>query len=220
MIQAHIEKNLHHEFQLDDKYGLHMIFVSQDMLGTGKVFNPHWAREFANRASREAVCRWTSHRRDQWQAWGELAEAIGRDAFYKHMEQMMAAEPPELVAGNVVHRCDDDTDVILGEMLHGRQGGTRIEGLHRHRFADAATRDRFYDWLYAGDIQLLSKCLINMIYAEGTAAVSEAIDGALANWKPKRSGRGRGGKTGRSNGNRPLGSSLPTQVFVRVPAAA
>ena len=186
MIQAYIDKNVQHEFQRDDKYGCHMVFVSQDMLNSGTVFNPHWAREFGNLESRQAMCRWTSHRRDQWQAWGELAEAIGRDAFYKHMEQMMAAEPPELVRGNIIQRCDDDTDVILGEMLQSQQGRIRMEELHRHRFADAATRDRFYEWLYAGDVNLLSRCLVNMIYSEGTAAVSEALDAAAANWKPKR----------------------------------
>lgn len=109
------------------------------------------------------------------------ARGIGHAAFYAHMAQLMAANPPELILGNVVSRCsDDDRDIILGEMVQSNAGGDGMQGLHRHRFADAASRDRFYEWLYASDAALISQCLVQRIYAEGTAATSETVDAAVA----------------------------------------
>ena len=177
MLLTHIDPNARHTFAADRRNGFHLLFVTTDMLKQS-YFEPHWVREAGDERSFAALLRWTSVRRDQWQAWGRLAEAIGREAFYQHMRDLMTAEPIAECTGTVVQRQDDIREIVLGEMLAGTDGVV-IEELYRHRFASAAARDRFYDWFYTDRNCDSVAALLQIGYNQGTAALGRALD-ALA----------------------------------------
>ena len=174
MLCSHIDPNARHTFAFDQRRGFHILFVTQDMLGHSH-FEPHWVREAGDERAFKALLRWISVRRDQWQAWGSLAESVGPAAFYQHMRDLMAAEPVAECVGTLVQRQEDPCEIVLGEMLHG-QNGVQMEELYRHRFQSAAAREHFYDWFNTDPNCHSAAALLHIGYAEGTAALGQALD--------------------------------------------
>ena len=179
-------------FVQDCKRGFFLLFTSAEEYKRNP-FHPLWAREAADERTFKAMVRWAAIRRDRWQEWGELAERIGRDAFYDHLAGLMAAEPAELPTATLVHKSANPWEIELGQMLHGPHG-RRAEYLHVHRFASAAARDGFFAWLYADDNISSAQILMDVAFGGGTDELDILLDklaelGEPGIARPKRSKR-------------------------------
>lgn len=192
MIQARIDADTeNHHFLRDDRAGFHLVFVSREAKKQNP-FMPHWVGTCGDKDSLDAMCRWTGVRRDQWQEWGELAERIGHQAFAKHMDDLLKAEPLVRVEAALVQRQDDPTQVGIGEMTYGPQG-VRMEVLHVHTFQSEAACQAFHDWFHTGRNHEMAGGLVNIAYSAGTDELDTVLDN-IANvqlTKPKRAPRGR-----------------------------
>lgn len=160
---------------IDNHNPLRVVLASRAMLEAKGSVEPLWHREAGDARSMAALLRWVAIRRDRWQEWGLLAEHLGPDAFYKHMRDRMELDPPGECMGTMVTRLDDDTGIMIAESMHGPQGLFN-QPLRVHRFASAAARDRFYEWLYADDNIHAVNALARLGYADGGIALSEALD--------------------------------------------
>jgi hypothetical protein len=178
MLPTHIE-NENYRFVIYNRNPLCILFASQAMINARVPTESLWHREAANKESMRALARWVGVRRASWQEWGRLAEAIGRDAFYRHMHDLMIAEPPALCTGTVVQRQDDPREIAMGEVTHGASG-MRFEVLYRHRFASPAASDRFYDWFLTDRNCDLADSLLQIAYSKGTAALGKILDDLAA----------------------------------------
>ena len=175
MLPTYIEVNEKYRFVIDNRNSLCVIFATQAMMNAKVPTEPLWHREAGNDESMRALVRWVGIRRAHWQEWGRLAEAIGRDAFYRHMHDLMTAEPPALCTGTVVQRQADPREIAIGEMMHG-PAGLHLEMLCRHRFASPAACDRFYEWFLTDRNCDLADPLLQIAYSQGTAALGQVLD--------------------------------------------
>ena len=175
MLPAIIDRNEHFQIILDDTRGFHALLVSADQLGGSNPMVPLWFGTCLDGVTLSALARWVGFRRDQWQAWGALAERIGRNAFAQHMHQMFAAEPLENVMGTTMTLQVDPLEVTIGEQLQD-SFRMRTELIYRHRFASAAMRDRFDRWLHTGDNFQALERLVHLAYSQGTKALGLELD--------------------------------------------
>lgn len=160
---------------IDSHTPLRIVLTSQAMLERGGMIEPLWHRDAADVRSFNALLHWTAIRRDRWLEWGQLAEALGRPAFYQHMRERMEIEPPAECIGTVVTRLDDPAEILIGESMHGPQG-LFTQPLHSHRFASPAARDRFYEWMYSDDNVHAVNALCQLGYAKGAIALGDRLD--------------------------------------------
>lgn len=192
MIPARIDADTeNHTFLRDERAGFHLVFVSRESRKQNP-FTPHWVGTCGNGESLEAMVRWMAVRRDQWQAWGELAERIGPQAFAKHMDDLLKAEPLVRVEGALIQRQDDPTQLGLGEMLTGPKG-VRLEVLHVHTFRSAEACQAFHDWFHSGRNHQTAGALLSIAYSAGTDELGAALDDIAAERlaTPTRAPRGR-----------------------------
>lgn len=175
MLQDRIDNTEPYRIVIDHRNPLCLVLATQAMLETDGPVEPLWHREAADARSFEALIRWTAIRRDRWQEWGQLAESLGRPAFYEHMRQRMELEPPAECLGTMVTRMDHPAEIMIGESMHGPQGLFN-QPLHIHRFASPDGRDRFYEWLYSDDNVHAVEALAQLGYAEGAIALGKALD--------------------------------------------
>lgn len=175
MLTSYIAQDEFYKFVIDRRSGLRIVFTSQEMMERKGQVEPLWHREAGDQRSFEALIRWAGVRRAKWQIWGELAETIGRDAFYQHMRDLMAAEPVVECTGTVVQRQEDPCELVMGEMMHGITG-IQVEELYRHRFASPQARDSFYDWFFTDRNCGLAAALLQIGYSHGTSALGDALD--------------------------------------------
>lgn len=200
MIPARIDADTeNHYFLRDERAGFHLVFVSREAKKQNP-FMPHWVAPCGNKESLDAMCRWTSVRRDQWEVWGELAERIGHRAFAKHMDDLLKAEPLVRVEAALLQRQDDPVQVGIGEMLTGPEG-MRLEVLHVHTFQSVEACEAFHGWFHTGRNHEAAGALLNIAYSAGTDELGDVMDRIAADFlaKPKRAPRGRrrGGSNGR-----------------------
>ncbi len=164
-----------HQVLIDDRNGFYLLFADMREVGLDRPFTPHWVAETADRGTLEAATRWFARRRDRWQAWGALAEAVGHATFDRHMRSLIAADPFENVVGSFVHIADDPCEILLGEVLEGPHGA-RQEVLYRHRFEHAAARRRFCAWFDADRNFQRLDAIVALGYQKGAVAVAAALD--------------------------------------------
>lgn len=194
MLLSHIDNTEPYRFVIDRRNTLCIVFATQAMLEFNGPVAPLWHREAGNAQSLDALIRWVAVRRDRWQEWGRLAEALGREEFYQHMRQRMEAEPPALCTGTVVQCQDDPVEVMFGGMMHGPQG-LFLEPLYTHRFASPEARDSFYGWLWSDGNHELADSLVHIAFTAGTAELGRELDRIAADPKPlSRAERRRGAK--------------------------
>lgn len=135
-----------------------------------------WAQEVPDERTLLAMLRWVAVRRHLWDAWGRLAEAVGQQAFGRHMERLLTENPIGEVTGTLVHKVeDDDRAIVLGEVLSTRTG-LKTDQLYRHRFGSTLARQRFFDWLYTSDNLSAAEELVLIGFNMGTDAVAEALE--------------------------------------------
>lgn len=201
MIPARIDADTEkHFFLRDERQGFHLVFVSREAKKQNP-FMPHWVAPCGNKESLDAMCRWTGVRRDQWEEWGELAERIGHQAFAKHMDDLLKAEPLVRVEAALLQRQDDPLQVGIGEMTNG-PAGMRLELLHVHTFQSVEACKAFYDWFHTGRNHELAGGLLNIAYSAGTDELGAALDeiAEQQSARPTRAPRGR--RRGGSNQHR------------------
>lgn len=184
MLPAHIEENENYKFVIDHGNPLCIVFASQALLAANASVQPLWHREAGDERSFKALVRWIGVRRARWQEWGRLAEAVGRDRFYRHMHERMAAEPIGECVASVMQPLDDPRALLVGEMLNGPTGLV-TEELYVHHFDTPAKRKQFLDWLYTDDNFNHAGTLIQVAYSHGTTVLGEMLD-QIANG-PRRS---------------------------------
>ncbi len=170
-----IDMHDRHQVLIDDRTSFYLLFADTREVGLGRPFTPHWVGEMADRRTLEAATRWFARRRDCWQAWGALAQAVGHAAFNRHMTALIAADPFENVVASFVHFADDPCEILLGEMLEGPHG-TRQEVLYRHRFEHAAARTRFCTWFEADRNFERIDAIVALGYQKGAVAVAATLD--------------------------------------------
>ena len=170
-----IDEHERHQLLIDDRNGFYLLFADTHEIGLGRPFTPHWVREMADGRTLEAATRWFARRRDRWQAWGALAQAVGHAAFDRHIATLLAADPLEAVVGSIVHIAEDPCEILLGEMLEGPHG-TRQEMLYRHRFESAAARGRFCAWFDVDCNIERTDAIVALGYRKGAGAVATALD--------------------------------------------
>lgn len=164
----------HFCFAIDPQDPLRIIFGPHAILAQEREAEPVWQHETPTVRLLDAMIRWLSLRRDRWDAWGRLAELVGPPAIVKHMRQEMAAEPVATRPCTVIQYPDDPTYLLIGEMTHGAHGFA-VQPLHQHRFATAAARERFRNWLDMSGDEGLDALLRGTLLA-GATSVAAAID--------------------------------------------
>lgn len=192
MIPRRIDADAENHFFLrDERQGFHLVFVSREAKKQNP-FMPHWVGPCGNAESLEAMVRWMAVRRDQWQAWGELAERIGHQAFARHMDDLLKAEPLVRVEAALIQRQADPTQIGIGEMTAGPDG-MRLEVLHVHTFRSVEACDAFHDWFNSGGHHELTADLVGLAFACGTDELDAVLDDIAADWleQPRRAPRGR-----------------------------
>ena len=192
MIPARINADAEQHFFLrDERNGFHVVFVSREAKKQNP-FMPHWVGPCGDKESLDAMVRWMAVRRDQWQAWGELAEHIGGQAFAKHMDTLLKSEPLVRVEAALIQRQDDPTKVGIGEMTYG-PAGTRLEILHVHRFQSETACEAFHDWFNTGKNHRQVGAIVEVAYSLGTDELGATLDEIAAEHlaTPKRAPRGR-----------------------------
>jgi hypothetical protein len=175
MLPINIEEDETYKFVVNRERSLCIVFARPEMTIVNGPVEALWHREAADERSLRALIRWAGVRRARWQDWGRLAEEIGREAFYQHMRDLMATEPPAECTGTVVQREDDPQEIVMGEMMHGA-AGIHVEELYRHRFPSSAARDAFYDWFCTGRNCDLAADLLQIGFSQGTAALGEVLN--------------------------------------------
>lgn len=194
MFVKRVDPTPYHHFVFDTANGFFLVFKNADMSGTReKPFMPHWVAPCGDRRSLDAMCRWTAARRDKWQEWGELAGRIGRQAFSRHMHQLIEDEPLAEVVGTLFSRGDDPLELLLGETLQG-PNGLRSEVLYVHRFKTAADYHAFNKLCFKTENRDIPQTLVAVGYNEGSDAVGELIEKLVAGARSKRR---RGGERAR-----------------------
>lgn len=192
MLPSYIDNTEPYRFVIDRRNTLCIVFATQAMLTTNGPVVPLWHREAGDARSLNVLIRWIAVRRDRWQEWGRLAEALGAEGFYAHMRERMAAEPIAECTGTVVKRRDDPVEILISDLMHGPHG-IFLEPLYLHRFATPEAREAFYDWFLAGDNHESIEALVGVAFSDGTAVVGALLD-RLAETAPaplKRAGRRR-----------------------------
>ncbi|QXQ06127.1 hypothetical protein KX816_18390 [Sphingosinicellaceae bacterium] len=150
MLLQHIDDSGSHLFVGDIRDGYLFVLLTRAMFERGGHINPLWGRAATDRRTFDELGRWLSIRRDQWPAWGRLAEAVDHEAVGRHMSKLLTETPIAEVIGTVVRKHEDPVEVVFGEMLFSRNG-TDFEEVYRHRFTTSAARDRFRDWMFTHD---------------------------------------------------------------------
>lgn len=179
MLQDRIDNSEQYRILIDHRNPLCIVLASQAMLEADGPVDPLWHREAGDARSMDALLRWMAIRRDRWQEWGQLAESLGRPAFYAHMRERMEIEPPAECIGTMVTRLDDAHEIAISESMHGPQG-LFYQLLYVHRFKSADARDRFYEWLYSDDNIHAVDALAQLGYADGAIALGKALDRIVA----------------------------------------
>ena len=190
MLPEHISQDEKYKFVIDNRQGFYIVFVPGYLFGHHTPFEPLWHRQAGDERSFRALVRWVGVRRARWQEWGRLAEALGRNAFYQHMHDLMIAEPVAECVGWTVQGLDDPHEVGMGEMIQG-PNGLQTEELYRHRFKSAAARDRFFQWFYSDENFNCAPALLQIGYSRGTAELGKTLD-ELAEEVPKAQPRAKG----------------------------
>lgn len=175
MLQDRIDNDEHYRILIDHRNPLRIVLATQAMLEAKGPVEPLWDREAGDARSMAALLRWVAIRRDRWQEWGQLAEALGPAAFYQHMRERMDAEPPAECIGTMVTRLDDAHEIAISESMHGPHG-LFYQPLYVHRFVSPGARDRFYDWMYCDDNIHAVDALARLGYADGALALGKALD--------------------------------------------
>lgn len=188
MLMSHIEKKPKYEFLVDQRDGRRIVLLADRATIDAGGGTPLWYREAGNDESLQAILRWTGLRRARWTEWGELAERIGTQAFFAHMESLWEAEPLVRSLGTTITPAEDPEVLLLGEMIDG-PCGIRFQLLYEHRFADAAARRKFLDWLHEN--VSLSGALLNFGYGSGTIELGGLLDDIAADQAARSAPRGR-----------------------------
>jgi len=175
MLQDRIDNTEPYRIVIDGNTPLRLVLASQAMLEQGGMIEPLWHRDAGDIRSFNALLNWTAIRRDRWQEWGQLAEALGRPAFYQHMRERMEIEPVAECIGTMVTRLDDAQEIAISESMHG-PNGLFYQPLYVHRFESSAARDRFYDWMYSDENVSAIDALTILGYADGAIALGDALD--------------------------------------------
>lgn len=172
MLPKTINRDTDDHFVLAGRKGgrLFLVFVSRK--ASGKTL---YVRECGNRATLEALQRWFTMRHDRWQAWAELAEAIGEEAFHNHMEAALAAEPPELVAGTSIRPLDDPREIAIDEVFQAA-GGLRGETLHVHSFPSSEMRSHFLHLCQSDGSDRIGEKVLTIGWSEGSDALGRLLD--------------------------------------------
>lgn len=179
MLLSHIDNTEPYRFVIDRRSTLCIVLVTQAMLQQNGMVEPLWHREAGDARSLDALIRWVAVRRNRWTEWGQMAETLGRPAFYQHMRERMDAEPIAERTGSVLQQLDDPTGIMIGDVMHGPQG-IFIQPLYHHRFASAAARKAFYDWFYSGENHEDIETLIQVAFVHGTAVLGGMLDDIAA----------------------------------------
>lgn len=175
MLPPFIDNTERYRFVIDRRNTLCIVFATQAMLEANGPVTPLWHREAGDARSLDALIRWVAVRRDRWQEWGRLAEALGAEAFYAHMRERMAVEPIAERTATIVQRQDDPNEILIGEMMHGPQG-LFVEPLYVHRFATPEALAAFYDWFNAEQNYQDVEGLVRVAFGEGTAVLGGILD--------------------------------------------
>lgn len=152
-----------------------LMFTDVSHFGTSELTTPIWVASVPDERALAVMARWFAMRRDRWQAWGSLTDVIGPDAFAKHLEALMKAEPPEVVTGISFEFFDDPPELIVKEMI-ADEDGTREDVLYQHQFADAATMDRLRVWVRMNETREKLDALVSIGHARGAAAFAAALE--------------------------------------------
>ncbi len=155
---------------------LSLVFARRTAFAQENPVQALWVRAVADTRTLLSLQRWVAVRRDMWEVWGRLAEAVGPASIVSHMEKLLDESPVGEVTGTIVHRDESDACVLsLGETLFGH-GGLQMEELYRHRFASPEMGDRFFEWFYTGDNMGAAEVLVHIGFNAGTDAVGELMD--------------------------------------------
>lgn len=188
MLPEHIDEDGRYQVLADETRGLYLLLVTADMLERPVPFTPLWAIPCGDYETYLALRRWLSVRRDRWQGWGELAEALGHEAFDRHMRALIGAEPLQHAIATVVQNTHDPLELLLGEQVES-VAGRGVEILYRHRFASADARAGFDRWFGTRRNFLAVEELLKVGYARGTRALGALLDELAAQPTPKRQRR-------------------------------
>ncbi|NYD89199.1 hypothetical protein [Sphingomonas melonis] len=175
MFQKTIDHDASHFF-LADKGETHaLLFVNKELMTGTQPVTPLWIAPCADEPSLDCMCRWAAARRHLWENWGELRALIGRDAFQRHMHELLTTEPPEHVVGAVILSGEHPGELLLGETLQGPHG-VRNDILMRHVFASPKLRHAFNRWIQHADNNHLIPTLIGIGYGEGSETLGKLLD--------------------------------------------
>lgn len=174
MLLPHID-NTEHYLIISHRESFSLRLVTQTMLKQTSRVDALWHRVAGDTASFDALLRWCAIRRDRWQEWGQIAEALGRDTFAEHMRERMDAEPVGVCLGTLVRRMADPREILLSDAMQGPQGMFE-EPLATHRFASPTVRDRFFEWLFTDDNIDQLNSLSSLGYREGAVALGKSLD--------------------------------------------
>lgn len=191
MLPRIIDQNAGDHAVLADRKGgrFHVLFVSRREL-KNNPFHPHWVRECASEAVMNGLIRWFAARRDRWQEWGDKAEAIGIDAFWDHMEGVLAAEPLALVQGVMVRELADPYEVGIGELLIGKDG-PRCETLYVHRFASVELCASFLYWYRREGVYGPLGEMVQFAWSYGTDELGDLMEEVTAQFVRRVGKKGR-----------------------------
>ena len=122
MLQDRIDNDEHYRILIDSSNPLRIVLATQAMLRAADPWNRSGT---ARRATRGRWTRCGAGWRSvatAGRSGGQLAESLGRPAFYAQMRERMEIEPPAECIGTMVTRMDDAREIAISESMHCPQG--------------------------------------------------------------------------------------------------
>lgn len=183
MLPISINDNASYAVLTDTRRGFHLLLARKATVASAQPFEAVWALSCGDLATLNAAAHWFAVRRIHWQQWGDHVLTHGIESFSLVIKNLMDKEPVGPVVACFVRGLDDDTSLVVGEIV-ALQDNTRRDTLYEHRFATAGKRNRFLKWFGHNASNGSVERLVQLGIREGTGKLGKALDAIAAGREP------------------------------------